>query len=212
MNSGILALWNDCADGFETEYEDWYQGEHLPERLAIPGFMRGRRFQSIAGDPTYFTYYETTSAQILNSEDYIQRLNNPSEMTRHVMANVFTNMNRTICERSRVEGRYRGGYALTFRFEATAPSQQIVDEVFAELGPQRSVARVEWWQAAGGGKSLSTEEKIRGGDRSITACLLVEALRERDVTALQQQVSRHLDANASRAGVYQLLCDVQCDA
>ena len=45
IGDGILALWNDCEASHEDAYEDWYQGEHLAERLAVPGFRRGRRMQ-----------------------------------------------------------------------------------------------------------------------------------------------------------------------
>ena len=34
-SKGILAIWNDCAVGQETVFEDWYRNEHLAERLAI---------------------------------------------------------------------------------------------------------------------------------------------------------------------------------
>ena len=36
---GILAIWNDCRAGREAEFEAWFQGEHLLERLAVPGFL-----------------------------------------------------------------------------------------------------------------------------------------------------------------------------
>ena len=40
---GILAIFNDCRAGHEAEFEAWFQGEHLLERLAVPGFLFGRR-------------------------------------------------------------------------------------------------------------------------------------------------------------------------
>jgi hypothetical protein len=36
---GILAIFNDCRAGREAEFEAWFQGEHLLERLAVPGFF-----------------------------------------------------------------------------------------------------------------------------------------------------------------------------
>jgi len=33
----------------EAEFEAWFQGEHLQERLAVPGFLFGRRYAAIAG-------------------------------------------------------------------------------------------------------------------------------------------------------------------
>ena len=44
---GILAIFNDCRPGREAEFEAWFQGEHLIERLAVPGFLFGRRFSSM---------------------------------------------------------------------------------------------------------------------------------------------------------------------
>ena len=60
-NDGRLTLWNDCAIGHEAEYEAWYQGEHLIERLGVPGFMRDRCYQAIEAAPEYFTYHGTKS-------------------------------------------------------------------------------------------------------------------------------------------------------
>jgi len=34
---GILAIFNNVAPGREAEFEEWFQHEHLAERLAVPG-------------------------------------------------------------------------------------------------------------------------------------------------------------------------------
>ena len=44
--SGILAVWNDCARGREASYEEWYQQEHLIERVRVSGFLVGRRHEA----------------------------------------------------------------------------------------------------------------------------------------------------------------------
>ena len=54
-SSGILAIWNDCKTGEEFLYEKWYQGEHLHDRVSIPGFKLGRRHKSVDKMPKYFT-------------------------------------------------------------------------------------------------------------------------------------------------------------
>ena len=46
---GILAIFNDCRAGREAEFEAWFQGEHLLERLSVPGFLFGRRHKAISG-------------------------------------------------------------------------------------------------------------------------------------------------------------------
>jgi antibiotic biosynthesis monooxygenase (ABM) superfamily enzyme len=46
---GILAIFNNVAPGREAEFEEWFQHEHLVERLAVPGFLLGRRYEQNVG-------------------------------------------------------------------------------------------------------------------------------------------------------------------
>ena len=39
---GILAIFNNVAPGREAEFEEWFQHEHLAERIALPGFLSRR--------------------------------------------------------------------------------------------------------------------------------------------------------------------------
>ena len=51
--TGILALWNDCAEGKLETYEHWYASEHLFERLGIPGVVVGRRYENAGISPHF---------------------------------------------------------------------------------------------------------------------------------------------------------------
>ena len=89
---GILAIFNNVAPGREAEFEEWFQHEHLQERLGVPGFVLGRRYEAVRGDRRYFNFYVTRSADVLDSADYRARLNNPTPMTRLVMSEIFKDM------------------------------------------------------------------------------------------------------------------------
>src|SRR5512143_2507406 len=65
---GILAIWNDCRAGREAEFDAWFQGEHLLERLAVPGFLFGRRHQAISGSAGHFNFYLVESPEVLTSK------------------------------------------------------------------------------------------------------------------------------------------------
>ena len=105
---GILAIFNDCRAGREDEFNAWFQGEHLQERLAVPGFLFGRRHQAISGSAGYFNFYLVESPDVLTSRPYLERLDNPTPMTKRVMSEVFLNMNR----------RYASGRSGAARFAA----------------------------------------------------------------------------------------------
>ena len=53
---------------------------------------------------------------MLTSKPYLERLDNPTPMTRKIMSEIFINMNRTVCHRTLRRGGFRGAYAVTARF------------------------------------------------------------------------------------------------
>lgn len=119
---GILAIWNNVAPGREADFETWFQGEHLQERLGVPGFIYGRRHQAISGGSAFFNFYLVESPAVLTSKPYLERLDNPTPMTRMIMTEVFRDMNRTLCHRAVRRGDFRGAYAVTVRWFDETPN------------------------------------------------------------------------------------------
>ena len=65
---GLLLVMMDIAPEREEEFNRWYNEEHVPERLAIPGFKRARRFKALEGSPKYLALYELESPEALESQ------------------------------------------------------------------------------------------------------------------------------------------------
>jgi hypothetical protein len=203
---GILAIWNDCRAGREAEFEAWFQGEHLLERLAVPGFLFGRRHQAISGPCGYFNFYLVESPAVLTSKPYLERLDHPTPMTRKVMSEIFINMNRTICHRTLRRGAFRGAYAVTARFDV-APEMSALTALAENLVHDAGVASCEIWSAVDpAGLPVSMEEKLRGGDKKIKACLMVDTLRQRDAEKLGERLSQQFAG--AEVGVFRVLCQL----
>jgi hypothetical protein len=201
---GILAIWNDCRAGCEAEFEAWFQGEHLLERLAVPGFLFGRRHQAISGSNGYFNFYLTQSPDVLTSKPYLERLDNPTPMTRKVMSDIFINMNRTVCHRTLRIGGFRGAYAVTVRFNEP-PDNAALTALAQDFVKDEAVAAAEIWTALDpAGQPVSMEEKLRGGDKKIKGCLMVDTLRQAEAENLGARFSR--DFPAADVGVFRVLC------
>jgi len=204
---GILAIFNNVASGHEAEFEEWFQHEHLQERLGLPGFLLGRRYEALKASPAYFNFYVTRSVDVLRSAEYRMRLDNPTPMTRTVMSRIFKDMIRTVCEQTLHVGRVRGAIAVTARF-TEAPDENALKETVETLLQDKGVAGGEVWRAAGaGGLALSEEERLRGGDRRIEACLMVETLRVPDAERIAAVLSTQFPA--AMIGVYRLLCEIR---
>ena len=201
---GILAIFNDCRAGREAEFDAWFQGEHLLERLAVPGFLYGRRHAAISGSAGYFNFYLVESSAVLTSKPYLERLDNPTPMTKIVMSEIFINMNRTVCHRTLRRGSFRGAYVVTARFN-DAPNTAALTSLSEALVQDTNVAACEIWTAVDpAGQPVSMEEKLRGGDKRIKACVMVDTLRQGDAEKLGQRLSKEFPG--ADVGVFGVLC------
>jgi hypothetical protein len=204
---GILAIFNNVAPGREAEFEAWFQHEHLLERLAVPGFLLGRRHEAVAGEPRYFNFYVTQSADVLASAAYRARLDHPTPMTRLVMAEIFKDMIRTVCEQTLRLGTMRGALAVTVRFRER-PDEAALHATLEDLIQDKAVACGEVWLAVTAGEvPVSEEERLRGGDRRIAGCLLVETLRLPDAERIAGALAARFPGAV--VGIYRLLCEIR---
>jgi hypothetical protein len=204
---GILAIFNNVVPGREAEFEEWFQHEHLAERLAVPGFLLGRRHEAVSGAPRFFNFYLTQSADVLKSAAYLGRLDRPTPMTRTVMSEIFKDMIRTVCHRTFRVGVMRGSVAATVRF-GERPEEAALKDTLETLMRDKGVACGEIWLAAGSHQfPVSEEERLRGGDRKVEACLLVETLRVSDAEAVAAALAGRFPRAA--VGIYRLLCEIR---
>lgn len=120
LGHGVLAIWNGIAPEAEDEFVAWHVREHIPERVSLPGFLRGRRFVAVDGHPKYFNYYETASVKVLSSPAYLARLNAPTDWTRRVVAH-FKDTSRTACKVTWSLGNGEGGFVEAMALNTTWP-------------------------------------------------------------------------------------------
>ncbi|KIW56367.1 hypothetical protein PV05_05032 [Exophiala xenobiotica] len=93
---GMMVIWGEVQDKSinEEDLNEWWTYEHLPERLAIPGFRRARRYYSAENAQSqYLVCYEVSSLDIFTSPAYMEALNNPTPGTQTYMP-LMASMNR----------------------------------------------------------------------------------------------------------------------
>ena len=209
--AGILSVFNDIApEGYE-HFERWYNREHLQERVGVPGFRFGRRYELLSGgDRRFFAFYEVDSPDVLSSPVYVQRLENPTAWTRESMK-YFRRMVRTVCDLRAAAGDLIGSYAVVLRAdEKMAPAPDA--GAFAErLAGEPGVARVQLWTAAARQTPSDTAEmKARGQDQLVAGAFVVECLRRADADRVAATLAKPPAAlgisGKTALGVYALLC------
>ncbi len=80
--TGLLMVWADVPADKEKDFDRWYNEEHLAERLAVPGFLGGARYQAVKGGPKHLACYELESVAVLESDAYKRVQANPTAWTK----------------------------------------------------------------------------------------------------------------------------------
>lgn len=186
---GAVCIWHDLVPDARDEFHQWHNREHMPERVGIPGFRRGRRYVAVAGSPEYFNLYEADSAEVLAGQDYFNRLNAPTEWTRRVVRS-FRNVARSVCRVAYSAGVGQGGFILTLRFDVPAAARDVVLKALCQrLLPvhvdRKGITGVHVCLADQSISKVETTEKKARADTTLvpTWIVLVEGTSAADVAA-----------------------------
>lgn len=176
LGKGVLAFWHNLADNIDEEFAAWHVSEHIPERLALPGFLRGRRYVSESGAPRYFNFYEGAEVSTFSGTEYLKRLDQPTEWTRKVVAS-FRDTSRTVCEVVSSRGRGVGGWMETIRFEAEPEGFQTISIKLLELTGNTALNGAHLIRGIAAEPVAPTQELLLRGtpDEHIGGALFLEA-------------------------------------
>ena len=199
----FVAIWHDIAEEGKTAYYEWHNREHMPERMAITGFRRGRRYVAERGTPEYFNLYEVDSPDVLTDDEYLTRLNNPTPRTREVLP-YFRNTSRLLCRLGASIGGSQGGAILTIRFDVARGREEACWRFLTEAALPATYGRVGIVGAHFGvtdqtSSAIDTEEgKMRGGILRLPGwVILVEGISP---AWLERAASEALNDEALRGG------------
>jgi hypothetical protein len=180
LGKAAVAMWWDIAAEVKVEWEDWHSREHMPERLGIPGFLRGSRWVAPPEAPSaafsYFVLYEAAKLATVTTGAYAERLNNPTPWSRKMMPH-HRNMVRSLC---RVRASVGGGLAdtlATIRF-SPAPGRKSVakwlaDDALPALLERKGLTGVHLLESQPMPSAQTAEQKIRGMDAVADRVLLI---------------------------------------
>ena len=133
---GLLYVEAECPPEMEVEFHAWYNLEHIPERLRIPGFVTGNRYAALEGGPRWLASYRLQSPAVLESPDYLQWMGPlQTAWTKRILSStrvrrsVFRSMHR-VGQGDLTEGRG----LLAIRYACVAPERERLhawhDQVF----------------------------------------------------------------------------------
>src|SRR5271165_975778 len=87
----LLFVYSDPGAVPVAEFNDWYDNEHGPARLTVPGISAGYRFQALDDQaPSWLAYYEMKSGGVLDSPEYKALWAAASAREKSIMSSLAT--------------------------------------------------------------------------------------------------------------------------
>lgn len=204
MGKGVLAIWHDVAEGSLAEVLHWYNREHHPERLEVPGFLAARRYRAVSGRPLLFIVYDVKDVGVLASKPYLDRVNAPTEWTSRCMPN-FRDNSRTVCHVVERLGQGKGAYVATLRITPSALDNHElsckINSLMKAFMESTGSVSAEYWRADVAYTTIQTDERrLRGAP---------DVVEDRVVVLTSSD--RGLIASAAESAAAKLLADVAKD-
>lgn len=202
-------LWADFPPEQEDEFNEWYNREHVRDRvLGIPGFIQARRFVAVEGAPKYVALYDVNGPEVFQNDAYMAMRRSPDPNSRRYIPkfhNVIRFIGPALADASAVKGIAEGTWARVTAFKSKTPS---IDDgrAWTELAaafvrrPGIMRARVfravpELLDSAVSNMRGSSREGMRGPDRYADLLVMIEGVTEAQVIDVEKDLA---DAFASR--------------
>ena len=86
IGNAVMLVFMEPAAGTEKEFNEWYNQNHVPERVSVPGILSARRYELCDGEGAlkYLAVYELENAEVLQGEAYLKNAaeSTPMNFTR----------------------------------------------------------------------------------------------------------------------------------
>jgi hypothetical protein len=202
---GAIAIWNGISEEGRADFYAWHLSEHMPERVGIPGFLRGRRYRA-ADDktqPEFFTLYETQTFEVTQGVDYFNRLNAPTAWTKRATAH-FKTTSRSLARVVASFGVGSGGALLTLRFDVEESEQKKLASLMMEAAALPQVTGAHMLKGDDEASGIKTAESKDRKDFEQPArwVILVEACSLEALAGARALLNDHHALRAANAGLY----------
>lgn len=166
LNSGLLAIWAGVPQSFITQFQEWHNCEHIPERVSIPGFLNGRRYRQFSDDLSFLMLYETEELSVLGSEAYLAALNDPTDRSRESLSKFISPVRSTynLIGKAGKTPALASPYMMSIRFNLDKNKENQLLPVYKEnwlqaLSKQSSITRARLFCSDEKISSIETSER-----------------------------------------------------
>ena len=198
-----LLVWSDIDPDHEADFNQWYDREHMEERVRIPGFTGARRYRAVSGSARrYLALYRASSLADFTSDAYRKAF---TKQTQWPITNFgrMSNTRRRVMQVPQEGGFGWGGALVLIELVPNAMDTDAVSTVLGKLMAEEGVLRVHHMIPD---ETLSTplpSENTEG--RVLAPCIAIDVTSEPIAEATLRQLTEQLGGAVREAETFRLM-------
>ena len=198
-----LLVWSDIDPDHEADFNQWYDREHMEERVRIPGFTGARRYRAVSGSARrYLALYRASSLADFTSDAYRKAF---TKQTQWSITNFgrMSNTRRRVMQVPQGGGFGWGGALVLIELVPNAMDTDAVSTVLGKLMAEEGVLRVHHMIPD---ETLSTplpSENTEG--RVLAPCIAIDVTSEPIAEATLRQLTEQLGGAVREAETFRLM-------
>jgi hypothetical protein len=128
---GMLFSQMEPSPALEPEFNEWYETEHIPARLALPGFAAAVRYVEVGGARKYLAIYEISDMKVLDTPVYQRLKTDPSARTARMLRSVAGFTRFTCNQTYGNDGKSEGDFLSAVAFDVPQADRPAFDDWYA---------------------------------------------------------------------------------
>ena len=198
-----LFVWSDIDPDHEADFNQWYDREHMEERVRIPGFTGARRYRAVSGSARrYLALYRASNLADFTSEAYRKAF---TKQTQWSITNFgrMSNTRRRVMQVAQEGGFGWGGALVLIELVPDAMESDAVADVLGKLMAEEGVLRVHHMIPDATLSTPLPSENTEG--RVLAPCIAVDVTSEPIAEATLRQLTEKLGGAVREAETVRLM-------
>ena len=208
-NAAELFVWTDIDSTFEDDFNEWYDREHMEERVAIEGFQWARRYRSTS--PTarrYLALYRTENINTFSTPSYQNAFLNQTDWSNTNFERM-TNTNRRVMHVTREAGFGSGAAIALITLDTLEFDYDKLDPIIDTITQIQGVIAVHYLKPD---TQLSTPLPSEDPTtRKLEASLVIDATSQDAATLASKSIRQQLSLAEERIATFNFMWELRSE-
>lgn len=201
---GMLFVASDINAEDESDFNAWYDREHIEERVRMPGVISAARYWAISGKPKYLGLYWSDSISVFASPAYAHAFQNQTVWSQKTLPKMVA-PTRRIGDVSASVGQGSGAFVAVLPLEIPVDAQALTDrcaEIGARLSEDLGFVHSYLLSPIDALSRPLPQEDLAA--RKMNPIFIIESSADRSNELALEFASKALDGRSEKAGRYAL--------